>query len=120
MAIENGEAFKRIDLFFKTAMKYYGKRIGLNSAQHFGIQEINTVDEQQTDEHKYIIQYGFPQSGCVALHFTYSPESNSLTITKVSVYAPPKEKEFVVANLDPHIEVGAIGISAHFGIDSGT
>jgi len=31
------------------------------------------------------MQYGFPQSECVSLHFGYSQESNSFTVDDVSV-----------------------------------
>lgn len=120
MANGDNQASKKLDSFFRTSLKYYGKEIGLTSNQHFSIDQISDPDKEQAGEYRYVIQYGFPQSGCVSLHFGYSQESNSFTVNKVSVYAPPVGENIIMANFAPQTQVGEIGISVNFGIDMGT
>lgn len=120
MDIRNSKAFKKLDTFLKTSLNYYGMKISLNSNQHFSIQQISNPDKEQIGEYRYVIQYGFPQSGGVNMHFFYSQEDNSYTIDKVSVYAPPAGENIIMANFAPQAQVGEIGISVNFGMDSGT
>ena len=116
----DNQAAKKIDSFFRTSFKYYGKEIGLTSRQYFGIDQIINQNKDQDDEYNYIMQYGFPQSGCVSMHFTYSQKSNSFIVDSISVYAPPAGENFVMANFAPQTQVGEIGISMNFGIKTGT
>lgn len=116
----NNEASKKIDSFFRTALKYYGKEIGLTSNQIFSIDQICSSDKVQEGEYKYKIQYGFPQSGCVSMNFSYSQKSNSFIIDKISVYAPPIGENIIMANFAPQLQEGPIGINVNFGIDMGT
>ena len=120
MANGDNQVSKKIDSFFRTSLKYFGKEISLNSNQQFSIDQISDTDKEQTGEYRYIIQYGFPQSGGVSMHFSYSQESNSFTINKVSVYAPPVGENIIMANFAPQTQVGEIGINVNFGIDMGT
>lgn len=118
--VENRNASKKIDIFFRTALKYYGKEIGLTSNQIFSIDQICDSDKEQEGEYSYVIQYGFPQSGCISMNFSYSQKSNSFTVDKISVYAPPIGENIIMANFAPQVQEGPIGISVNFGIDMGT
>ena len=80
MEIKDNKALKKLDIFLKTSLKYYGKKISLNSKQHFSIDQISNPNKEQIGEYRYVIQYGFPQSGGVILHFCYSQENNTFTI----------------------------------------
>ena len=120
MVIEDNKAYKKIEKFFKTALKYYGKQIGLNSNQTFTIEQIKSPEKEKVGEYSYTIQYGYPQSGCVSLDFKYSKESNMFTVDKICIYAPPVGKDIVIANFTPQTQIGAVNISANFGIDTGT
>ena len=114
------EARQKIDSFFKTAMKYYGKEIALPSNQHFSIDQIIDEEKYKNGEFNYMIQYGFPQSGCVSMKFGYSQGNNSFSINGISVYSPPKGEDVIMANFAPQVESGGIGISVNLGIDTGT
>lgn len=114
------EATQKIDSFFRTAMKYYGKEIALPSNQHFSIDQVVDEEKDKDGEYNYMIQYGFPQSGCVSMDFGYSQESNSFSIKGISVFAPPTGENIVMANFAPQAKVGDIGISVNFGLDTGT
>ena len=48
--VENRNASKKIDIFFRTALKYYGKEIGLTSNQIFSIDQICDSDIEQEGE----------------------------------------------------------------------
>jgi len=117
---ENSEASKKINSFFRTALKYYGKKIGLTSNQFFSINQICDSDKEQEGEYRYTIQYGFPQSGCVSMNFGYFQKSNSFTVDKISVYAPPIGENIIMANFAPQLQEGSVGISVNFGMDMGT
>ena len=114
------EAAQKIDSFFRTAMKYYGKEIALPSNQHFSIDQVIDEEKDKDGEYNYMIQYGFPQSGCVSMDFGYSQESNSFSINGISVFAPPIGEDIIMANFAPQVESGEVGISVNFGLDTGT
>ena len=111
---------KKISIFFRTAFKYYGKEIGLTSNQPFFINQLCNPEKEQYGEYNYMIQYGFPQSGCVSLKFQYSQEEKSFTINEVSVYAPPAEENIIMANFATPLQDGPIGVDINFGMDMGT
>ena len=71
-------------------------------------------------EYRYVIKYGFPQSGCVNMYFNYLQKSNAVTVDKISVYAPPVGKNIIMANFAPQIQIGDIDISMNLGVNSGT
>lgn len=112
------EATQKIDSFFRTAMKYYGKQIALPSNQHFSIDQV--IGKEKDGEYNYMIQYGFPQSGCVSMDFGYSKESNSFSINGISVFAPPIGEDIIMANFAPQVEAYGVGISVNLGLDIGT
>lgn len=120
MANDNSKVNKGIDNFFRAAIKYYGKEIGLASNQHFSIDKICDIKKEENGEYRYNIQYGFPQSGCVSMDFIYSKKSNLFTVDAISVYAPPAGENITMANFAPQIQTGEIGISINFGMDMGT
>ncbi len=120
MANGDNQASKKIESFFRTSLKYYGKEIALPSNQHFSIDQISNPNKEQEGDYRYIIQYGFPQSGCVSVNFGYSHKNNSFTVDNISVYAPPVGENIIMANFSPQTQVGEIGISVNFGIDTGT
>ncbi len=120
MANETSQAFKKLENFFKTSIKYYGKRISLNSNQHFSIDQLCDLDNNQEENINYVIQYGFPQSGGICMHFTYEKKRNSFTITKVSVYAPAAGKNMVVANFASQSNVGPMNVNINFGLNADT
>ena len=119
MANENSQASKKLDRFFRTAIAYYGKEIGLTYNQHFGIDQICDPEKEEEGEYRYAMQYGFPQSGCVSLRFGYSDKDHSFTIDDITVYAQPAGENMMVANFAPQTQIGPIGIQANFGIDMG-
>ncbi len=120
MANEDSEVSKKIDSFFKTAIRYFGKEVGLISSQHFGIDQICDPEKEKNGEFRYAIQYGFPQSGCVIMNFGYSKAENVFTIDKISVYAPPIGEDLIMANFGPQLQDGLVGINVNFGMDAGT
>lgn len=120
MENKDNQVSKKIDCFFRTALKYYGKEIGLTSNQHFSIEQICDSEKEQCGEYSYMIQYGFPQSDCVIMNFGYSQKANEFTIDRISVYAPPVGENIIMANFAPHLQAGPIGISVNFGMDMGT
>ena len=120
MSNGDNQVSKKLKNFFSTSLKYYGKEIALTSNQHFSIDQISDPNKEQYGDYRYIIQYGFPQSGCVSIHFGYSQQNNSFTIDKVSVYAPPAGENIIMANFSPQTQVEEIGISINFGVDTGT
>ena len=116
----NDRLLQKIEKFFKTAIKYYGKQIGLNSNQIFTIEQINDAEKEKAGVYSYTIQYGYPQSGCVSLDFRYTKEKNLFTVDKVCIYAPPASKDLVIANFAPQTQIGAVDINVNVGIDNGT
>ena len=114
------EATQKINSFFRMAMKYYGKEIVLPSNQHFSIDQVIDEGKDKDGEYNYMIQYGFPQSGCVSMDFGYSQESNSFSINGISVFAPPTGENIIMANFAPQVEAAGVGISVNFGLDIGT
>ena len=114
------EATQKIYSFFRTAVKYYGKEIALPSNQYFSINQVVDEEKDKDGEYNYMIQYGFPQSGCVSMDFEYSHESKSFSINGISVFAPPTGENIVMANFAPQAKVGYVGISVNCGLDMGT
>ena len=114
------EATQKIYSFFRTAVKYYGKEIALPSNQYFSINQVVDEEKDKDGEYNYMIQYGFPQSGCVSMDFEYSHESKSFSINGISVFAPPTGENIVMANFAPQAKFGDVGISVNFGFDMGT
>lgn len=110
----------KVKKFFRIATKYMGKDIAIPSNNTFDINYV--VDKQAEMEgiRKYTIQYGFPQSGCVYLSFSVMSEENRIGITSLSVYAPPADQEMIIANYNPEIDAGGLGISFKVGLDNGT
>ena len=106
--------------FFRIAIKYMGKDIAIPSNNIFDINYV--VDKQAELEgiRKYTIQYGFPQSGGVFLSFSVIEEENRIGITDLSVYAPSADQEMIIANYNPEMEAGGIGISFKAGLDNET
>lgn len=109
--------YQHIERFFKTALKYYGKEIGLVSNQYFGIDEIRT---QEGSDPKFRIQYGFPQSGCVLMEVEYSKEEHTVFITKIESYAPPADRNIMMGKFSNTSQEGPVSISINFGMDMGT
>ena len=109
----------KIKDFFRKSVVHYGKEVSVPSDQHFGIEEYINDPDIPDGEHRYIIQYGYPQSGCVSVNFSYS-DAEGFAITGVEVFAPPEGQDFVMANYTPETELGEIGISMSFGLPIGT
>ena len=120
MEAKNNQTKEKIGKLLKIALAYYGKEISLPTTQHFSFDQINDEKNSIEGKYDYHIQYGFPQSGSVSMGFSYLEDSNSFSINKISVYAPPADKEFVVANFAPQSDFGAISVSANFGLDMNT
>ena len=120
MEAQNTQAKEKIGKLLKIALAYYGKEISLPSTQLFTFDQINDEENSIEGKYNYHIQYGFPQSGCVSMKFSYLEENNSFSINKISVYAPTADKEFVVTNFAPQSDFGAISVSANFGLDMDT
>jgi hypothetical protein len=106
--------------FFYKSIKLYGKEISIPSNQHFSIDQIIDDEEFDPDKpvYKFKIQYGFPQSGCIGLKFTYADDK--YVINDIDIFAPPADKEMIVANYSPQVNAGPISIGINFGIDMGT
>lgn len=111
---------EKIEDFWRKSLKYYGKEIVLGSNQYFSIDQIRNGENLQMGIYDYRVQYGFPQSGCITLDFSFDEESKSFSINNITVYAPPADKEFVVANYAPQVTLGEMNVSANFGIDMHT
>ena len=111
---------EKITDFWRKSFKCYGKEIALDSNQYFSIDQIRNDENLQKGIYDYRVQYGFPQSGCSSLGFSFERESKSFSINKISVYAPPADKDFVVANLAPQTDFGGLSVSANFGLDMST
>lgn len=120
MTSSDSQSYKKIEQFFKTGLKYYGKEVGLISNQHFSIEQIRDLEKNQEGSYNYMMQYGFPQSGCVSMNFSYFQKTNSFTIDKISVYAPPIGENIMMANFAPQFQEGPVGISVSFGMNIGT
>lgn len=120
MANGDNKASQKLENFLKMSLKYCGKKICLNSYQHFSIDQISNLNKEQLGEYRYMIQYGFSQSGGVSMHINYSPKSNSVTIDKVAVYAPPIRDNIIMANFAPQTQVEEINVGVNIGIDTGT
>lgn len=114
------EAREKIENLFIIAMRYYGKEVGLQSSQHFGIDQIRDSELESEGKYKFMMQYGFPQSGAVCIHFTYAPEESEVALDKVSVYALPEGEQAFVANMAPTYQEGPVSVSLNFGMDLGT
>lgn len=111
---------EKATIFLRKSLQYYGKEIALESNQIFSIDQIINDENLQNGIYDYKVQYGFPQSGCVSLEFSYSEPEQSFSINEVTVYAPSADKEFVVANFAPKVDLGVMNVSANFGVDMGT
>lgn len=111
---------EKATIFLRKSLQYYGKEIALESNQNFSIDQIVNDEDLQKGIYDYQVQYGFPQSGCVSLGFSYSEPEQSFSINEVTVYAPSADKEFVVANFAPKVDLGVMSVSANFGVDVGT
>lgn len=111
---------EKITDFWRKSFKYYGKEITLDSNQHFSIDQIRNDENLQNGLYIYQIQYGFPQSGCISLGFSFNQESESFSIDSITVYAPPSDKEMIIANFAPQSEFDGLSVSANFGFDMGT
>lgn len=116
----NNQLNEKITDFFRASFEYYGSEIYLQSNQHFGIDQIINEEKQQQGEYAYHIQYGFPSSGCVSMDCGYSQSNDTFSINKVTVYAPPADKEMIVATFAPQAQIDEVNVSANFGIDAGT
>lgn len=46
MANGDNQASKKIESFFRTSLKYYGKEIALPSNQHFSIDQISNPNKE--------------------------------------------------------------------------
>ncbi len=110
---------EKITDFWRKSFKYYGKEIALDSNQHFSIDQICNDENLQNGIYDYQVQYGFPQSGCITLSFSFTEKDKSFSIDKITVYAPPADKEFIVANFAPQT-FGGLSASANFGLDMET
>lgn len=120
MAINDNQASQKIERFFRIALNYYGKEIGLTSNQHFSIDQICDSEKAESGEYSYVIQYGFPPSGCVSMGFSYSQKENAFLADKISVFAPPVGENIIMANFAPRFQDGPISISVNCGMDMGT
>ncbi len=116
----NSQVLQEVDKFLKTALRYVGKEIGLQSGQYFGIDQIRNEEKEQNNIYGYKIQYGFPQSGCVCLTVDYIPKEKQLEITELEVYAPDAGQDMTIANFAPKTQVAEIGISMNFGMNNGS
>lgn len=111
------QVLEKINDFWRKSLKYYGKEIALDSNQYFSINQICNDENLQKGIYDYKVQYGFPQLGCITLGFSYRKEDDSFLIDKITVYAPPADKEFIVANLAPQTDFDELSISMNFGLD---
>ena len=111
---------EKITDFLRKSIKYYGKEIALDSNQHFSINQICNDENLQNGIYDYQIQYGFPQSGCITMEFSFNEKSKSFSIDKATVYAPPADKEFIVANFAPQTDFDELSVRANFGLDMDT
>ena len=62
---------EKITDFWRKSFKYHGKEIALDSNQHFSIDQICNDENLQNGIYDYQVQYGFPQSGCITLDFSF-------------------------------------------------
>lgn len=108
-----------INEFLKTSLKLYGKEIGLSSGEFYTFDFINNGKENE-GELQYSIQYGFPQSGCVFLNFSFFKGTNRFTITDVSVYAPSDDKPLESVKASFTDQDGAVSVSINAGLDCDT
>ena len=100
MSNGDNQVSKKLKNFFSTSLKYYGKEIALTSNQHFSIDQISDPNKEQYGDYRYIIQYGFPQSGCVSINFgvdTGTQEHTSLSEIEAN---PNALKMLDIATLD--------------------
>lgn len=111
---------EKITDFWRNSFKCFGKEIVLNSNQYFSIDQICNDENLQKGIYNYHVQYGFPQSGCITLDFSFKKEDKSFSIDKITVYAPPADKEFIVANFAPQAVFDELSIRANFGLDMET
>lgn len=120
MKLKVNQATEKVTSFFMESLKYYGKEITLQSNQHFSIDKVVNKQKEKQGEYNYHIQYGFPCSGCVSMNFSYSKENGSFSIDKITVYAPPADKEMIITNFASQEQSDEFNISAHLGIDMET
>ena len=111
---------QKINNFFGTAIKYHGEEIALQSNQYFSIDQIVNDDKEQDGKYDYHIQYGFPQSGCISMKFTYSENENAFSINDISIYVPPANQELIIANYAPEMQFGEMQIQTNIGVDMKT
>lgn len=114
----NEQIRKKISEFFQKAFQYYGKEIVLDSKQHFNINFVKNNENEEIDN--FQIQYGFPQSGCVSMGCSYSKKEEKFFIDEITVYAPSRNEEFIVANLAPQYDDGILNMSFNMGLDMNT
>ena len=108
-----------MSLFLKTSLTFAGKEVCLPSNQHFNIDQI--LDENNDEEvFDYVIQYGYPQSGCVSAHIRYLKRKCAIEVTKFDVYAQPADQQIMMSTFTPEEEIGELTIKASFGMDLGT
>lgn len=103
--------------FFQKSLKFCGKEIALNSNQHFDIWQIRNDENLQQGIYDYQIQYGFPQSGCIILDFSYGLENKNFSINEITVYAPDSSENIISANFAPQANNDNLTVSANFGLD---
>lgn len=120
MENSNEKIVEKINSFFKTSLEFFGKEIGLVSNQEFSITQIRDKEREKEGKTKYMIQYGFPQSGCVSVGFSYSEEDKSFSMDNVSVFAPPAGEPIMMANFAPQEEIEGVSIKFKMGMDMGT
>lgn len=111
---------EKITDFWRKSFKYYGKEIALDSNQYFSIDQIRNDENLQKGIYDYKVQYGFPQSGCISLGFSFKEDDESFSMDKITVYAPPADKEFIVANFAPQADFSGLSVSTNFGLDMET
>ncbi len=111
---------EKLRYFVKFGLLLYGNEIELPSIAYFGFNEILKFDNQTDGLHRYTIQYGYPQSGCVTLTLDYNPGEKTIDIKKYSVYANEEDNDLVGATFNTKLktEIGPADVS--FGIDLGT
>lgn len=117
------DVMNKIVLFLKTSFQYAGDEISIASGQYFEMDELVEEDAEldfSKKIHRFVIQYGFPQSGCIYVDFQLDTERNHMTISEVSVYAPPVGSEVTMADFRPVSNTDGFIVAAHFGLDCGT
>lgn len=113
------QAREKISDFWKKSVKYYGKEIALDSKNSFVICQIRNDENLRKGIYNYQIQYGFPQSGCITLSFSFREKNKSFSIDEITIYAPQADKEFILAHFDPQTNIDELKIKERYAIDVG-